>query len=88
MVQPVVSPIMLFPSEIIDPTQSGPPVELPAVDNLFRPRMVFCSERTVIVEFPSRAMAEAWYQSPAYQKVLPLRLNSTTSNVIIVDGVD
>ena len=45
-------------------------------------------ERTVIVEFSSRAMAEAWYQSPAYQKVLPLRLNSTSSNVIIVDGVD
>jgi uncharacterized protein (DUF1330 family) len=45
-------------------------------------------ERTVIVEFPSRAMAEAWYRSPAYQKVLPLRLNSTSSNLIIVDGVD
>lgn len=44
--------------------------------------------RTVIVEFPSRAMAEAWYRSPAYQKVLPLRLNSTSSNLIIVDGVD
>ncbi|HTK92871.1 MAG TPA: DUF1330 domain-containing protein [Verrucomicrobiae bacterium] len=25
--------------------------------------------RTVIVEFPSRAAAEAWYRSPAYQKV-------------------
>ena len=45
-------------------------------------------QRTVIVEFPSRETAEAWYQSPAYQKVLPLRLNSTSSNVIIVDGVD
>jgi len=45
-------------------------------------------ERTVVVEFPSRAMAEAWYGSPAYQKVLPLRLNSTRSNLIIVDGVD
>jgi uncharacterized protein (DUF1330 family) len=45
-------------------------------------------ERTVIVEFPSRAMAEAWYHSPAYQQVLPLRLKSTSSNVVIVDGVD
>jgi uncharacterized protein (DUF1330 family) len=45
-------------------------------------------ERTVILEFPSRAMAEAWYHSPAYQQVLPLRLQSTSSNLVIVDGVD
>jgi uncharacterized protein (DUF1330 family) len=45
-------------------------------------------ERTVIVEFPSRADAEGWYNSPAYQEVLPLRLSSTTCNAIIIDGVD
>ena len=45
-------------------------------------------ERTVILEFPSREMAEAWYHSPAYQEVLPLRLKSTSSNLVIVDGVD
>ena len=45
-------------------------------------------ERTVILEFPSREMAEAWYHSPAYQQILPLRLQSSSSNFIIVDGVD
>ena len=45
-------------------------------------------ERTAVLEFPSRAQAEAWYNSPAYQKVLPLRLNSTTSNLVIIDAVD
>ena len=45
-------------------------------------------ERTAILEFPSRAKAEAWYDSPAYQKILPLRLNSTTCNFVIIDAVD
>lgn len=42
--------------------------------------------RLVIIEFPSRAAAEEWYRSPAYQKVLPLRLKSTASNLVIVDA--
>ena len=45
-------------------------------------------ERVAIVEFPSRAKAEAWYASPAYQTILPLRLNSMTSSAIIIDAVD
>ncbi|HXV24857.1 MAG TPA: DUF1330 domain-containing protein [Alphaproteobacteria bacterium] len=40
----------------------------------------------VVIEFPSREAAEGWYQSPAYQKLLPLRLNSSVGNFIIVDG--
>ena len=42
--------------------------------------------RLVIIEFPSRAAAEGWYKSPAYQKLLTLRLKSSTGNFVIVDG--
>jgi uncharacterized protein (DUF1330 family) len=42
--------------------------------------------RLVIIEFPSREAAEGWYRSPAYQKILPLRLKSSTGNLVIVDG--
>ena len=42
--------------------------------------------RLVIIEFPSRKAAEDWYKSPAYQKVVGLRLKSTSGNLIIVDG--
>jgi uncharacterized protein (DUF1330 family) len=42
--------------------------------------------RLVILEFPTREAAEAWYRSPAYQKILPLRLKSSTGNLVIVDG--
>jgi uncharacterized protein (DUF1330 family) len=44
--------------------------------------------RLVIIEFPSRAAAEAWYRSPEYQKILPLRLKSATGNFVIADGVE
>ena len=44
--------------------------------------------RLVIIEFPSRAAAEAWYRSPEYQKILPLRLKSATGNFVIADGID
>jgi uncharacterized protein (DUF1330 family) len=42
--------------------------------------------RLVILEFPTREAAEAWYRSPAYQKILPLRLKSCVGNLVIVDG--
>jgi uncharacterized protein (DUF1330 family) len=42
--------------------------------------------RLVIIEFPSRAAAEGWYRSSEYQKLLPLRLESSTGNLVIVDG--
>ena len=42
--------------------------------------------RLVVAEFPSQAAAESWYKSPAYQKLLPLRLNSAAGNLVIVDG--
>jgi uncharacterized protein (DUF1330 family) len=43
--------------------------------------------RLVMIEFPTRTAAEGWYHSPEYQKILPLRLNSSRANLVIVDGV-
>jgi uncharacterized protein (DUF1330 family) len=43
--------------------------------------------RNVIIEFPSRAAAEGWYHSVEYQKIIGLRLNSTTGSLVILDGV-
>lgn len=41
----------------------------------------------VIVEFPSREAALDWYASPAYQEILPLRTEHSTSIAAIVDGL-
>ena len=43
--------------------------------------------RLVVIAFPSRADAEAWYKSPAYQRIVPLRLAASSGNFVIVDGV-
>jgi uncharacterized protein (DUF1330 family) len=42
--------------------------------------------RTVIIEFPSREAAEGWYKSADYQKIIGLRLKSTSGNLVILDG--
>ncbi len=43
--------------------------------------------RTVILEFPSRDAFRAWYDSDAYQAILPLRLESTPGTLVVVDGL-
>ena len=44
------------------------------------------TERNVLIEFESIAKANEWYNSPEYQKALEIRTNSTSSNVIIIEG--
>lgn len=40
--------------------------------------------RTVLVEFPSIARAEQWYDSPEYREILPLRERAIDANVVMV----
>lgn len=42
--------------------------------------------RTIVVKFDSREAAMAWYNSPEYQAVLPLRLEATEGFSVLVDG--
>jgi hypothetical protein len=39
------------------------------------------------IEFPDVQRARGWYQSPAYQEILPLRTRHIEGSVNIVDGV-
>ena len=41
----------------------------------------------VIIGFPDFAAAQAWYASPAYQTILPLRTDHIDGSAVIVDGV-
>jgi uncharacterized protein (DUF1330 family) len=45
-------------------------------------------ERNIVLEFPSRAQAEAWYNSEAYQSILQHRKNNSTGHLVLVDGYD
>jgi uncharacterized protein (DUF1330 family) len=42
--------------------------------------------RIVVIEFPSLAAARAFYDSPEYQAILPLRLKAATARVYFVEG--
>lgn len=44
-------------------------------------------DRTVVLAFPSREDALRWYGSPEYQAIVVHRFNGTTSNVVILDGL-
>jgi uncharacterized protein (DUF1330 family) len=41
----------------------------------------------IVIEFPDRDSARQWYESPAYQEVLPLRTAHSNGIAAIVDGV-
>ncbi|MFF1837582.1 DUF1330 domain-containing protein [Streptomyces sp. NPDC058231] len=41
----------------------------------------------VVVGFPGMAAARGWYESAAYQELLPLRTRNMAGDVVFVDGV-
>lgn len=41
----------------------------------------------IVIAFPDRARLDAWYASPAYQDILPLRTSNAAGDVVFVDGV-
>ncbi|MGY0018299.1 DUF1330 domain-containing protein [Streptomyces sp. cg35] len=41
----------------------------------------------VIVEFPDLPQAHAWYASPAYQEILPLRTAHIPGELVFLEGV-
>jgi uncharacterized protein (DUF1330 family) len=41
----------------------------------------------VIIAFPSRDKAEAWYASPAYRAIAKLRTDNSEGDVVLIDGV-
>lgn len=44
-------------------------------------------DRHVVIAFPDRASAEAWYRSEAYQAILPLALRASRRDLVLVEGV-
>lgn len=40
----------------------------------------------IVIEFPSMEQATAWWDSPAYQEILPLRTAHMTADIVLVAG--
>ena len=43
-------------------------------------------KRIVILEFADKEAVKRWYNSPEYQKILPMRLDNSTGRAFIVEG--
>jgi uncharacterized protein (DUF1330 family) len=41
----------------------------------------------IVIAFPSRDRARAWYASPAYRRILPLRTGNSKGDTFFIDGV-
>jgi uncharacterized protein (DUF1330 family) len=41
----------------------------------------------IVIGFPDREAAVGWYESPAYQAILPLRTANADGVVFLIDGV-
>jgi len=41
----------------------------------------------VLMEFPDRAAAQAWYDSPGYRAIAHLRTDNAISDLVLVDGL-
>ncbi len=42
----------------------------------------------IVIAFPSLAATRAWYDSPAYRKILPLRMENSSGVTMLINGVD
>jgi uncharacterized protein (DUF1330 family) len=47
---------------------------------------VSCGPRLVVIEFPSTEAARAYYHSPDYQRLAPIRQRSCETTLILAEG--
>ncbi len=43
--------------------------------------------RVILLEFPDMATARTWYDSEAYQSIIPYRANTAKTQMVLVDGL-
>jgi uncharacterized protein (DUF1330 family) len=44
------------------------------------------NKRVIVIAFPSLEQAQAWYNSPRYREIMPIRHKSAKSRVYIMEG--
>jgi uncharacterized protein (DUF1330 family) len=42
----------------------------------------------IVIAFPNQDSARAWYESPAYRQILPLRTRNSRGDVFLIEGVE
>ncbi len=44
------------------------------------------TKRIVLIEFPDREAARAWWNADEYEAIKPIRRGASTTNILLVDG--
>jgi uncharacterized protein (DUF1330 family) len=44
--------------------------------------------RTVMIRFPSMAALKAWYESPEYAAIKPIRERATRTRLVAIEGIE
>ena len=94
MVAYVIAEIAVTDPEVYEKYRAAAPASVAAFDGAYRVRGGAVTPvegeaptgRVVVLEFPDGEAARAWYESDAYQAVLPFRLASATTRAFIVEG--
>lgn len=93
-----MSAYMVFSYKIddADAYQAYPPAAMPSIGASGAEVLVadYASEAvegepghvTIVLRFPSKEAARAWYDSPEYAEAKPLRLAHTTGVCVLADG--
>jgi uncharacterized protein (DUF1330 family) len=90
----VIAEISITDPEVYEKYRAAAPPSVAAFDGAYRVRGGAVTPvegeaptgRVVVLEFPDVDAARAWYESDAYQAVLPFRLASATTRAFIVEG--
>jgi uncharacterized protein (DUF1330 family) len=70
----------------VRPTFAGHEVEFLAVDNASDVIEGSPPKTSVVLKFPSKEAALAWYNSDAYQAIKHHRTDNTEGDMVLVDG--
>ena len=70
----------------VGPTFAGHDVEFIAVDPASEVIEGEPPHVTVILKFPSKEAARAWYNSPEYQAIKHHRTDNSTGDMVLVEG--
>jgi len=70
----------------VGPTFAGHEMEVIVLDHHSDGLEGSPGENTVVLKFPTKDAALAWYNSDAYQAVMHHRIENTEGSIVLVDG--
>ncbi|MBY0521675.1 MAG: DUF1330 domain-containing protein [Sphingomonas sp.] len=71
---------------VVGPTLAAHGAEILVADRATEVKEGAGEAVTVVIKFPSKEAAHAWYDSPEYREILPLRTENSEGMLVFADG--